>query len=69
MPAVDLSNDATANLDVITAIAQETHHPLPMVKRIYEAELSRLREDARITDYVTLFASRRTRDALLTRRK
>jgi hypothetical protein len=69
MPVVDLSNDATANLDAITAIAQETHHPLPMVKRIYEAELSRLREDARITDYVTLFASRRTRDALLTRRK
>jgi hypothetical protein len=65
MGAIDLSKDESANLDAITALARETHHPLPIVKRIYEAELSRLREDARITDYVSLFASRRTRDALL----
>jgi hypothetical protein len=41
------------------------HYPLPIVKRVYEAELSRLQAVARITDYVVLFASRRTRAELL----
>jgi Protein of unknown function (DUF3562) len=34
------------------------------VRRVYEAEFTRLKESARITDYLVLFASRRTRDAL-----
>ncbi|HXX82967.1 MAG TPA: DUF3562 domain-containing protein [Casimicrobiaceae bacterium] len=51
--------------DVIANIAQEMHFPLPVVKRVFEAELSRLMAAARITDYVVLFASRRTRAELL----
>jgi hypothetical protein len=43
------------------------HYPLPVVKRVYEAEFARLKADARVTDYLVLFAARRTRDALLAR--
>ena len=49
---------------IISSIAQEIHYPVPVVKRVYEAELSRLKASARITDYLVLFASRRTRDVL-----
>jgi hypothetical protein len=41
--------------------------PAPVVKRVYDAEFARLKSDARITDYLVLFAARRTRDALLAR--
>jgi hypothetical protein len=43
------------------------HYPLPVVRRVYEAEFARLKAGARITDYLVLFAARRTRDALLSR--
>ena len=33
--------------------------------KYYEAEFARLKADARITDYLVLFAARRTRDVLL----
>jgi hypothetical protein len=55
------------NQDAITSIAQEMHYPLPVVKRVYETEFARLKADARITDYLVLFAARRTRDMLLGR--
>jgi Protein of unknown function (DUF3562) len=55
----DVDHDA-----IISTIAQESHHPVPIVRRVYEAELTRLKESARITDYLVLFAYRRTRDAL-----
>jgi len=56
----DVDHDA-----VIATIAKEMHTPVPVVKRVYEAELSRLKAGARITDYLVLFASRRTRAELL----
>lgn len=56
------------NEDAIMSLAQETQRPVPVVKRIYEAELARLKADARITDYLVLLAARRTRDALLSTR-
>ena len=55
----------TINQDTIMSIAQETHHPLPEVRRVYEAEFARLKANARVTDYLVLFAARRTRDVLL----
>jgi hypothetical protein len=58
-------DDDAINEDIITSIAEETHFPLPVVKRVYDAEFARLRADARVTDYLVLFAARRTRDALL----
>ena len=38
---------------------------MPEVKPVYEAELRYLKSQARITDYVVLFAVRRAREALL----
>jgi hypothetical protein len=54
---------------IITSIAQEMHYPIPIVKRIFEEELGRLKAIARVTDYLVLFASRRTRDLLLSARR
>jgi hypothetical protein len=54
---------------IISSIAQDVHYPVPIVKRIYEDEFARLQAVARVTDYVVLFASRRTRDRLLQARQ
>ncbi len=54
---------------VISSIANEVHYPIPIVKRIYEDEFARLQAAARVTDYVVLLASRRTRDRLLSARR
>lgn len=67
MPDSPDRNEASINQDAITSIAQEMHYPVPVVKRVYDAEFARLKEGARITDYLVLFAARRTRDALLSR--
>jgi hypothetical protein len=66
---LDLSdrNLDAINQDAITSIAQEMHYPVPVVRRVYETEFARLKADARITDYLVLFAARRTRDMLLGR--
>jgi hypothetical protein len=53
------------SLDVIESLAEQTHRPVPEVMPVYEAELRHLKAEARITDYVRLFAVRRTREALL----
>jgi hypothetical protein len=60
----DVDHDA-----IISSIAQDVHYPFPIVKRIYEDEVARLRAFARVTDYVVLFASRRTKDRLLSARR
>jgi hypothetical protein len=65
MPDSTGRNQDAINEDTITSLAQEMHYPLPVVKRVYEAEFARLKADARITDYLVLFAARRTRDVLL----
>lgn len=57
-------NEDEINRDAISSIAQEMHCPLPEVTQIYESEFARLKASARITDYLVLFAARRTRDAL-----
>lgn len=64
MPDSSDRNQDAINQDAITSIAREMHYPLPIVKRVYEAEFARLKANARITDYLVLFAARRTRDAL-----
>ena len=67
MPDSTGRDEDAINQNTITSIAQEMHYPLPIVKRVYDAEFARLKSDARITDYLVLFAARRTRDALLAR--
>ncbi|HEX9276113.1 MAG TPA: DUF3562 domain-containing protein [Casimicrobiaceae bacterium] len=65
MPDSTDRSENAINQDVIASIAQQMHYPLPVVRRVYEAELARLKADARITDYLVLFAASHTRDALL----
>jgi hypothetical protein len=62
----EVSQDAV-NADVIAALAEETHQPVEIVKDVYEEQFARLSADARITDYLVLFASRRARDVLVHR--
>jgi hypothetical protein len=75
----DLKNESNAmfdkttaqdavNLDAIAALAEETHQPYEVVKDVYEEQFARLSAEARVTDYLILFASRRTRDVLANRR-
>jgi Protein of unknown function (DUF3562) len=58
-------DEQASNLGAIEELAQETKRPFSEVKEVYEVELARLKVDARIMDYVPLFASRRTRARLL----
>lgn len=50
--------------DIIEMIATETHRPFDEVKRVYDDEYARLKSDARIFDYLALFATRHTRAVL-----
>jgi alanine dehydrogenase len=51
----------------IEELAHEVDQPIATVKAVYEGEYARLKSDAKITDYLALFASRRTRETLLRR--
>lgn len=53
--------------DTITALAEETHQPVTVVREIYEEQYARLKSRARISDYLVLFAVRRTKDVLARR--
>jgi hypothetical protein len=53
--------------DAIAELAKVTHRPTPIVARIFEEQFARLKSQARVKDYLVLFASRRTRE-LLSRR-
>jgi hypothetical protein len=66
MPDKESTQDAF-NLDAIATLAEETHQPFEVVKDVYEEQFARLSAGARITDYLVLFASRRTRDVLVGR--
>jgi hypothetical protein len=59
------SDDPSLSADVIEALAQETNRPIADVKRVFESEFARLKRDARVTDYLVLFASRRARESLV----
>lgn len=61
-------NERTSNDHAIAAIAQETHNPIPVVKRIYDDEFMRLRAKAHVLEYVALFATRHTKEILRGRR-
>jgi Protein of unknown function (DUF3562) len=56
------------NQEAIVSLAQEMHWPLPIVRQVYEDQFTRLKAEARVTDYLVLFAGRRTRAALLAMR-
>jgi len=58
------ATEHTLNVEAIAALAMETHQPLQVVQRVFETELARLKAQARVTDYLVVFASRRTRSIL-----
>jgi len=51
----------------IEALAEELSCQLAEVKDAYESAFARLKQTARVTDYLALFASRRAREALVGR--
>jgi len=68
MPAIQAKADRTKEVmhdDAIASLAQETHKPLPIVKRVFEAEYARLKAYARIPDYLMLFTSKHAREVLM----
>lgn len=70
-PIVDLDHSDSAeparHREAIEALAEELSRPLDEVKDAYESEFARLKQTARVTDYLALFASRRAREALVGR--
>ena len=52
------------DLSAIDQLAQETRHPVEIVKKLYSTVVSRLRSGARIRDYLTLLASKKVRGIL-----
>jgi hypothetical protein len=58
------TNEETLHAETISALAEETGQPFPVVKEIFDQEYVRRKEMARLADYLVLFATRRTKDAL-----
>jgi hypothetical protein len=60
-------NDAAGSSHIlaIESLAAELHMPVEDVWRAYEKQLARLTVGARVHEFLTLFAMRKTRVALL----
>src|SRR5215470_15991751 len=54
----------SAHDEAIHSLAAETRLPTDVVRSVFESEFVRLRDDARVKDFLLLFAMRRTRGAL-----
>jgi len=63
----DSTRDEALKANAIAALAQETRQPLAVVRQIFDEEYQHLATAARISDYVVLFATRRSRDVLAKR--
>jgi hypothetical protein len=63
---VSLSSDhQEVNESAIGQLARETGQPIARVRKVYEEQFARLAANARIRDYLGLFAMKRTRERLL----
>lgn len=60
----DSPDQETLHLKAIKSLAVETGQEFALVRQVYEAEFTRLRAGAHLTDYVLLFSCRRTREIL-----
>lgn len=60
----DTSAEADVHADAIDSLAEETHLPADVVRDVYERVLVQLKPDARVKDFLVLFAVRRAREAL-----
>jgi hypothetical protein len=61
---VNDANESANDLGAIEALAKELNRPIAEVRQAYESEFARLKETARVTEYLRLFASRRARERL-----
>lgn len=59
-----IAGNAKLQQDLIESLAHESGQPISVVAEVYRAELARLEEGASVRDFLVLFASRRTREAL-----
>ena len=50
-------------------LAKQTGHVIAVARKIYDAEYDKLRDDAKVTDFVAVLALRRTRERLLALQK
>jgi hypothetical protein len=50
--------------EAIQLLAAETRLPTEVVRSVFESQLVRLKDGARVKDFLVLFAMRRTRGAL-----
>ena len=60
----EATNRAQREQHAISALADESGHPIDIVTAVYRTELARLEEDASVHDFLTVLAARRTREAL-----
>jgi hypothetical protein len=65
-PGYDDVNEEATRGSAIESLAEELRHPEATVRMAYEAELARLKTTARVKDFLVVFATRRTKDALRT---
>ena len=52
------------HLSAIKALADEIHHPVEEVNRIYTSTFESLNSDARIKDYLVVLTCKKVRDEL-----
>jgi hypothetical protein len=69
MSSSPASTDPERHLAAIEALVESSHSPFELVEKLYRNELSRLQPEARITQYLPLLTTRRTREALRLRQK
>jgi hypothetical protein len=53
----------------VEQLAKQTGHVIAVAQKVYDAEYDKLRDAAKITDFVAVLALRRTRDRLLAQQK
>ena len=58
-------NEEALHQRAIEKLARKVDRPIARVKAVYEDEYARLKTDAKVTDFLGVFASRRARAALL----
>ena len=57
--------DKAMNLRAIERLARQINRPIDRVKTVYEGEYARLKVDAKVSEFLGVFASRRARETVL----
>lgn len=53
----------------VVQLAKQTGHVIAVAQKVYDAEYDKLRDDAKVTDFVAVLALRRTREKLIAQQK